>query len=139
MIIHRHHISEAGAEPAELITPAVAKPLDAMAEIYLALVMGLRDSATRTGSNGSISDCPAVSTQRWLPHWRATRWALIMSMAFPIPVPTLRAPKSDAADLAARTGLHFMTVPIAPAVDAFHQMLDLDGVAAENLRPGFEP
>jgi NAD+ synthase (glutamine-hydrolysing) len=25
--------------------------------------------------------------------------------------------------------LHFMTVPIAPAVDAFDQMLDLDGIA----------
>jgi NAD+ synthase (glutamine-hydrolysing) len=42
--------------------------------------------------------------------------------------------KSDAADLAARTGLHFTTVPIAPAVDAFHQMLELDGIAAENLQ-----
>ena len=42
--------------------------------------------------------------------------------------------KSDAADLADRTGLNFPTVPIAPAVDAFEQLIDIDGLAAENLQ-----
>ncbi|HET9778073.1 MAG TPA: nitrilase-related carbon-nitrogen hydrolase, partial [Propionibacteriaceae bacterium] len=49
MIIVRHHISDAGGAPTELITPVVAKPLEAMAEVYLALVMGLRDYCSKNG------------------------------------------------------------------------------------------
>ena len=33
----------------ELITPVIAKPLEAMAEVYLALVMGLRDYCSKNG------------------------------------------------------------------------------------------
>ena len=135
MIIHRHHLSEAGDEPAELITPAVATPLEAMAEIYLALVMGLRDYCHKNGIervylglSGGI-DSTLVAT--------LACDALGADHVYGISNPSAYSSehsKSDAADLAARTGLHFMTVPIAPAVDAFHQMLDLDGVAAENLQ-----
>jgi NAD+ synthase (glutamine-hydrolysing) len=135
MIIHRHHISEAGDEPAELITPTVATPLEAMAEIYLALVMGLRDYCHKNGIervylglSGGI-DSTLVAT--------LACDALGADHVFGISNPSAYSSehsKSDAADLARRTGLHFMTVPIAPAVDAFHHMLDLDGVAAENLQ-----
>ena len=135
MIIHRHHLSEAGDEPAELITPAVATPLEAMAEIYLALVMGLRDYCHKNriervylGLSGGI-DSTLVAT--------LACDALGADHVYGISNPSAYSSehsKSDAADLAERTGLHFMTVPIAPAVDAFHQMLDLDGVAAENLQ-----
>ena len=135
MIIHRHHLSEAGDEPAELITPAVATPLEAMAEIYLALVMGLRDYCHKNGIervylglSGGI-DSTLVAT--------LACDALGADHVYGISNPSAYSSehsKSDAADLAERTGLHFMTVPIAPAVDAFHQMLDLDGVAAENLQ-----
>ncbi|MFZ1114740.1 MAG: NAD+ synthase [Propionibacteriaceae bacterium] len=135
MIIHRHHLSEAGDEPAELITPAVATPLEAMAEIYLALVMGLRDYCHKNGIervylglSGGIDStlvatlaCDALGADH------------VYGISNPSAYSTEHS-KSDAADLAERTGLHFMTVPIAPAVDAFHQMLDLDGVAAENLQ-----
>jgi len=135
MIIHRHHLSEGGDDPAELITSAVAKPLEAMAEIYLALVMGLRDYCHKNGIervylglSGGI-DSTLVAT--------LACDALGADHVYGISNPSAYSSehsKSDAADLAARTGLHFMTVPIAPAVDAFHQMLDLDGVAAENLQ-----
>src|SRR5690606_1799721 len=40
----------------------------------------------------------------------------------------------DAVELARRTGLRLQTVPIASLVDGFHELLDLDGVAAENLQ-----
>ena len=42
--------------------------------------------------------------------------------------------RSDAADLAERTGLDFQTVPIAPMVDAFLGSLALTGLAEENLQ-----
>jgi NAD+ synthase (glutamine-hydrolysing) len=135
MIIQRQHISDAGDEPPELITPTIAKPLEAMAEIYLALVMGLRDYCHKNGIervylglSGGI-DSSLVAT--------LACDALGADHVYGISNPSAYSSehsKSDAADLAARTGLHFMTVPIAPAVDAFSQMLDLDGIAAENLQ-----
>ena len=42
--------------------------------------------------------------------------------------------RSDAADLAERTGLHYSTVPIAPLVDAFAAAVDVHGIAAENIQ-----
>ena len=42
--------------------------------------------------------------------------------------------RSDAQDLADRTGLSMRTVPIAPMVDAFQGQLDLQGLAEENLQ-----
>jgi NAD+ synthase (glutamine-hydrolysing) len=135
MIILRHHISDAGDEPAALLTPAVAKPLEAMAEIYLALVMGLRDYCHKNdiervylGLSGGI-DSTLVAT--------VACDALGAEHVYGISNPSAYSSehsKSDAAELAARTGLNFVTVPIGPVVDAFHQMLDLDGIAAENLQ-----
>jgi NAD+ synthase (glutamine-hydrolysing) len=135
MIILRHHISDVGDAPAELLTPAVAKPLEAMAEIYLALVMGLRDYCHKNGIervylglSGGI-DSTLVAT--------VACDALGAEHVYGISNPSAYSSehsKSDAAELAARTGLNFVTVTIAPAVDAFHQMLDLDGIAAENLQ-----
>ena len=135
MIILRHHISDAGDAPTELITPVVAKPLEAMAEVYLALVMGLRDYCSKNGIervylglSGGIDStlvatlaCDALGADR------------VYGISNPSAYSSEHS-KSDAAELAARTGLHFTTVPIAPAVDAFDQMLDIDGIAAENLQ-----
>ena len=42
--------------------------------------------------------------------------------------------RDDAADLAARTGLHYRTEPIQPMVDAFLANIALTGLAVENLQ-----
>ena len=42
--------------------------------------------------------------------------------------------RDDAADLAARTGLNFREIPIAPIVNAFLGSLTLTGLSAENLQ-----
>jgi NAD+ synthase (glutamine-hydrolysing) len=42
--------------------------------------------------------------------------------------------RSDASDLAQRTGLQFQTVPIEPMVDAYLSQLKLTGLAEENLQ-----
>jgi NAD+ synthase (glutamine-hydrolysing) len=42
--------------------------------------------------------------------------------------------RSDAADLAARIGIDFRTVPIAPMVDAYLSSVTLTGLAEENLQ-----
>jgi NAD+ synthase (glutamine-hydrolysing) len=135
MVITRHHLSDAGEAPAELIKPTVAKPLPAMAEVYLALVLGLRDYCRKNGIervylglSGGI-DSSLVAT--------LACDALGPDNVYGISNPSVYSSdhsKTDAADLARRTGLHFATVPIGPAVDAFHTMIDIDGIAAENLQ-----
>jgi NAD+ synthase (glutamine-hydrolysing) len=42
--------------------------------------------------------------------------------------------RSDAGDLAARTGLQFSTIPIGPMVTAFLDNVELTGIAEENLQ-----
>ena len=120
MIILRHHVSNAGDAPTELIAPVVAKPLEAMAEVYLALVMGLRDYCSKNGIervylglSGGI-DSTLVAT--------VACDALGADRVYGISNPSTYSSehsKRDAAELSARTGLHFTTVPIAPAVAAF--------------------
>ena len=135
MVITRHHLSDAGEAPAELVEPAVARPLPAMAEVYLALVLGLRDYCDKNGIervylglSGGI-DSTLVAT--------LACDALGPNNVYGISNPSAYSSehsKTDAAELARRTGLHFSTVPIAPAVEAFHTMIDIDGIAAENLQ-----
>jgi NAD+ synthase (glutamine-hydrolysing) len=105
MIILRHYISDAGDEPSELISPVVAKPLEAMAEVYLALVMGLRDYCHKNGIervylglSGGI-DSTLVAT--------VACDALGAEHVYGISNPSVYSSehsKSDAAELAARTG-----------------------------------
>ena len=116
MIIVRHHISDAGGAPTELITPVVAKPLEAMAEVYLALVMGLRDYCAKNGIervylglSGGIDStlvatlaCDALGADR------------VYGISNPSAYSSEHS-KSDAAELATRTGLHFTTVPDRPS------------------------
>jgi NAD+ synthase (glutamine-hydrolysing) len=136
MIITRHVISSELAEaPAELITPEVANPLPAMAEVYLALEMGLRDYCRKNGIervylglSGGIDStlvaalaCDAIGADH------------VYGISNPSAYSSQHS-KTDAAELAERTGLTFCTVPIGPAVDAFASMIDIDGIAAENLQ-----
>ncbi len=135
MRIVRHHLSDAGEGPADRLDPGVATPLEPMAEVYLALVLGLRDYCRKNGIervylglSGGIDStlvaalaCDAIGAEH----------------VYGISNPSVHSSdhsKSDAAELARRTGLHFATVPINPAVEAFHTMVDIDGVAAENLQ-----
>jgi NAD+ synthase (glutamine-hydrolysing) len=135
MIIKRHLISEAGEPPAQRIQPKLAKPLSAMAEIYLALVMGLRDYCQKNGIthvflglSGGI-DSSLVATLACDAIGAENVYGISNPSAY-----SSEHSKTDAAELAARTGLHFSTVPIGPAVDAVHSMIDIDGIAAENLQ-----
>ncbi|MBA3528004.1 MAG: NAD+ synthase [Propionibacteriaceae bacterium] len=135
MTISRHLISEAGDPPAELVEPAVAPRLTAPEEVYRALVLGLRDYCAKNGIqrvylglSGGI-DSTLVATLAC----DAIGAGNVYGISNPSDYSSEHS-KSDAADLAARTGLHFTTVPIAPVVNAFHQAIDIDGIAAENLQ-----
>ncbi|MBA2561144.1 MAG: NAD(+) synthase, partial [Propionibacteriales bacterium] len=112
-----------------------AERLDDLGEIYAALVTGLRDYVHKNGFrsvlmglSGGIDStlvgaiaCDAVGADCVYGVSNPSEWSTEHS-------------RTDAAELARRTGLHLDTVPIAAMVDAFEQAVKVDGLAEENLQ-----
>ena len=113
----------------------VAGRLGDSAEVYAALVTALRDYVRKNGftsvllglSGGIDSALTAVIA------CDAVGPANVHGVSMPSSYSSEHS-RSDAEDLAKRTGLVFSTVPIAPVVEAFLGVLDLTGVAEENLQ-----
>ena len=117
------------------VTASIASPTSDAAEVYGALVTGLRDYVDKNGFasvilglSGGIDSalvaaiaCDALGADR------------VHAVSLPSAYSSQHS-RDDAADLAERTGLHFRTVPIAPMVDAFQSQLHLSGLAEENLQ-----
>ena len=113
----------------------VAPRISDHAEVYAAVVTGLRDYVRKNGFrsvvlglSGGIDSalvatiaCDAIDAQNV--------YAVSMPSSY-----SSEHSKSDARDLAARTGLQFSTVPIAPMVRAFLDNIELTGIAEENLQ-----
>ncbi len=127
-----------GTEPVaayDPVAPRVAEPLEDLAEVYGALVLGLRDYVRKNGFRsvllglsggvdstlvGAIA-CDALGAENVFGVSNPSEW-------------TTEHSKADAAELARRTGLALDTVPIAPMVEAFTKAIRLDGLAEENLQ-----
>jgi NAD+ synthase (glutamine-hydrolysing) len=109
--------------------------LTGTAEVYAALVTGVRDYVMKNGFrsviialSGGIDSAltatiaaDAIGPDRVHVVLMPSRYSSGHSI-------------TDAEDLVKRQGLHARTVPIAPMVDAFEADLRLDGLAAENLQ-----
>jgi NAD+ synthase (glutamine-hydrolysing) len=122
--------ADAGDEPGP-IWPR----LDPLAEVYAALVTGVRDYVIKNGFlsvilalSGGIDSAltatiaaDAIGPDRVHAVLMPSRYSSAHSV-------------SDAEDLVKRQGLHARTVPIQPIVDAFQAELGLSGLAAENLQ-----
>ena len=115
--------------------PAVWPRLPPLAEVYAALITGVRDYVHKNGfrsvilglSGGIDSALVAtVATDALGPD--AVRVVLMPSRY------SSGHSVSDAEELAKRQGLQARTVPIAGMVDSFEDELDLTGLAAENLQ-----
>jgi NAD+ synthase (glutamine-hydrolysing) len=124
--------------PVDRYEPRPAPEVDWLedeAEIYGALVLGLRDYVRKNGFrtvllglSGGIDStlvaaiaCDAVGAENVYGVSNPSEWSSPHSV-------------SDAAELARRTGLHLDTVAIGELFDAFQKPLSLDGVAEENLQ-----
>jgi NAD+ synthase (glutamine-hydrolysing) len=122
--------------PAYEARPAtVTERLDDLAEVYGAITLGLRDYVRKNGFrsvllglSGGIDStltgaiaCDAIGAEN------------VYGVSNPSVYSTQHS-KDDAAELARRTGLNLQTVPIATLVDAFNDLVDVDGLAAENLQ-----
>ena len=109
--------------------------LDPLAEVYAALVTGVRDYVGKNGFRSVILGPVRRDRLRADRHHRGRRHR-------PGQVHVVLMPSryssghsvSDAEDLVKRQGLHARTVPIQPMVDAFQAELGLTGLAAENLQ-----
>ncbi|WP_335982658.1 MULTISPECIES: NAD+ synthase [Streptomycetaceae] len=127
------------AEPVPAYTPRYpgteAEPLGDEAEIYGALVTGLRAYVAKNGFrsvliglSGGIDSalvaalaCDAIGAEH------------VYGVSMPSAYSSDHS-KGDAAELARRTGLNFRTVSIAPMFDAYMESLKLTGLAEENLQ-----
>jgi len=121
--------------PFRIETAPIAAPRSAEAEIYAALVVALRDYVSKNGfrtvvlglSGGidsalvAVLACDAIGAE----HVHGVSMPSVYSSEHS---------RSDAAELAERTGLHYSTIPIAALVDAFSASVDVGGVAAENIQ-----
>jgi NAD+ synthase (glutamine-hydrolysing) len=115
--------------------PAISPRLSPHAEVYSALVTGVRDYVRKNGFRSVILGLSGGIDSALVATIAAD--ALGADQVQVVLMPSGYSSEhsvSDAEDLAKRQGLHARTVPIAPVVDAFQAELHLEGLAAENLQ-----
>jgi NAD+ synthase (glutamine-hydrolysing) len=125
-------------EPIPAYQPLIlgtAHRLDDLAQVWNALVVGLRDYVTKnnfpsviTGVSGGIDSsvvmalaADAIGREKVYGVSLPSRYSSAHSLG-------------DAADLAARIGFHYRVVQIQPMVDTFLSQLGLTGIAEENVQ-----
>ncbi len=135
MRIHRSVLTADPVAAYDVRPAGVAERIHDQAEIWSAIVTGVRDYVRKNGfrsvllgMSGGIDStvvaalaCDALGPEN------------VYGVSNPSEYSSEHS-KTDAADQAARTGLNLRTVPIAPMVGAFQDALSLDGLAQENLQ-----
>ncbi len=115
--------------------PVLAERLDDDAEVYAALTLAVGDYVRKNGFasvvlglSGGIDSalvaaiaCDALGPEN------------VHAVSLPSAYSSEHS-RTDAAELAVRTGCLFRTVPIEPMVQAYQERLHLTGLAAENLQ-----
>jgi NAD+ synthase (glutamine-hydrolysing) len=133
--VRRRVLSDEPASYPAVYPGTVAEPLSDEAEEWSALVTCLRDyvhkngfSSVVLGLSGGIDSavCAAIAVDALGPD-------AVYGVSLPSSYSSEHS-RSDAADLAERTGLHYSVVPIAGMVDAFAGPLGLTGLAEENVQ-----
>ncbi|MGI9196742.1 MAG: NAD+ synthase [Candidatus Nanopelagicales bacterium] len=128
-------VSPQGGAGRDALPTRIAPRMADLEEVYAALVTGLRDYVDKNGfgsvvlglSGGIDSALVAAIACDALGHDR------VHGVSLPSAYSSQHS-RDDAADLAARTGLRFRTVPIATMVDSFQEQLQVSGLAEENLQ-----
>jgi NAD+ synthase (glutamine-hydrolysing) len=117
------------------VSGTIAPRITDEAEVWSALVLGLRDYVTKNGFatvvlglSGGIdsSVVAAIAVDARGPEQ-------VYGVSMPSDFSSEHS-RNDAADLAKRTGLTYLTEPISPMVDAFLANIALSGLAVENLQ-----
>jgi NAD+ synthase (glutamine-hydrolysing) len=137
MAIHRIELPALPAPPAgpAAAPQAIWPRLPDLAEVYAALVLGVRDYVVKNGFRSVLIGLSGGIDS-------ALTATIAADAIGPDQVHVVLMPSryssghsvGDAEDLAKRQGLHARTVAIAPMVEAFEAELGLHGLAAENLQ-----
>lgn len=133
--VRRVTLSDTPLSYPALPTPAPVEPLSELEEIWRALTLGLGDyvrkngfSSVVLGLSGGIDSavCAALAVD-----------ALGASNVHGVSMPSVYSSdhsRSDAADMASRTGLHYQVQTIEDMVSVFVSQLGLTGLAEENVQ-----
>ncbi|MFE9204708.1 NAD+ synthase [Micromonospora sp. NPDC007230] len=123
------------AATGEIATGGIIEPVADEAEVWQALVLGMRDYVNKNrfpsvvlGLSGGIDS--AVSAAIAVDALGPDR---VVGVSLPSQHSSEHS-RADAEDLAKRTGLDYRIEPIQPMVDAFLANMSLSGVAVENLQ-----
>ncbi|ALG06799.1 NAD+ synthase [Kibdelosporangium phytohabitans] len=115
--------------------PPVAEPLPEEAEVWFALVTGLRDYVHKNGfrsvtfgMSGGIDSAVVAALAA-----DALGGSAVYGVSMPSSYSSEHS-KDDAADLAKRIGSHYEVQPIGAMVDVFVNQLGLNGLAEENVQ-----
>ena len=128
-------ISSAALAPFSPIVAGIATRLEPLAEIWSALVVGLRDyveknhfNSVMLGLSGGIDSAVVAAL---------ASDALGAERVYAVSLPSAYSSKhsrEDAALLALNTGIHYRVIPIEPMVETFVGNLGLRGLAEENVQ-----
>jgi NAD+ synthase (glutamine-hydrolysing) len=133
--VERTLLSAAPLTPYAPEPPPRAEPLGDLAEVYGALVLGVRDYVRKNGFRSVILglsggiDSALVATIAADAVGPENVHAVLMPSRY-----SSDHSITDAEELVKRQGIHGRTVPIRGIVDAYEAELDLTGLASENLQ-----
>ncbi len=115
--------------------PVVAERLDDLAEVYNALVLGVRDYVAKNGFRSVILGLSGGIDSALVATIAAD--AIGPDRVHVVLMPSRYSSDHsirDAEELVRRQGQHSRIVPVAEIVNAFEKEIDLHGLAAENLQ-----
>ena len=133
--LQRLTIAEEALPAWEPRTPAVAEPLGEEAEVWGALVTGLRDYVNKNGFRSVVLGLSGGIDSAVVAALAVD--ALGADAVHGVSMPSdysSEHSRSDAADMAERTGLHYRVEHVGALVDAFVEQLGLSGLAEENVQ-----
>ncbi|WP_448613294.1 NAD+ synthase [Modestobacter sp. URMC 112] len=135
LTVTRHVLSDSPVPSFDPQPGTVAEPLADLEEVWRALVLGLRDFIDKNGMPSVVFGLSGGIDSALVAALAVD--ALGADRVYAVALPSEYSSEhslADAADSAARLGLRYSVVPIAPMVDAYRSSVELTGVAAENLQ-----